>query len=110
MFATLPPSAMRMELTRLVSGRLEVPESVVERELSVQGAGGGAAASNNESRVPTTTATPTTATKRHATQRQVGGGLGRREETERTFLVLCLALPPRGSAGTRGAGPGRSLH
>ncbi len=90
-FATLPPSAMRMELTRLVSGRLEVPESVVERELSAQGApsraqqvgygqarvSGGGGATTSGHRVNTT--------------------LGRREETERTFLVLCLASPQEGA-------------
>jgi DNA primase len=82
-FATLAPSAMRMELTRLVSGRLELPESVVERELSVAGTGGPGA-------------------KVRAAQARAGGGgvsrtLGRREETERTFLVLCLASPQEGA-------------
>jgi DNA primase len=33
-FATLAPSAMRMELTRLVAGRLELPESLAETLLS----------------------------------------------------------------------------
>jgi DNA primase len=75
-FATLPPSAMRMELTRLVSGRLEVPESVVEREL---------------------TARPAAATAPAATPRRAPAVLGRREETERTFLVLCLASPQEGA-------------
>jgi DNA primase len=53
-FATLAPSAMRMELTRLVAGRLELPESLAETLLSAparhgdarhQGAGGEAARS-----------------------------------------------------------------
>ena len=33
-FATLPPSAMRMELTRIVSGRLELPERLAEKLLA----------------------------------------------------------------------------
>ncbi len=74
-FATLPPSAMRMELTRLVSGRLAVPESVLERELSAR---------------PVGTAETATAPRR------APATLGRREETERTFLVLCLASPQEG--------------
>ncbi len=77
-FATLSPSAMRMELTRLVSGRLELPESVVERELSVAAAGAAAAV-----------ASP---------RRPVSRALDRREETERTFLVLCLAAPQEGAS------------
>ncbi len=72
-FATLPPSAMRMELTRLVSGRLELPESVAERLLSAN------------------------ATEQRPQARPVAGVLSRREETERTFLVLCLASPEEGA-------------
>ena len=37
MFATLPPSAMRMELTRLVSSRLALPESLAEQLLGQGG-------------------------------------------------------------------------
>jgi DNA primase len=70
-FATLPPSAMRMELTRLVSGRLELPESVAERLLARE--------------------------QPQAPARQVAGVLSRREETERSFLVLCLASPEEGA-------------
>jgi len=83
-FATLPPSAMRMELTRLVSGRLEVPESVVERELSAR---------------PTTVTAgrPGTAGRPEIAGRPVTAALGRREESERTFLVLCLASPQAGA-------------
>jgi DNA primase len=33
-FATMPPSAMRMELTQLVAGRLELPESLAETLLA----------------------------------------------------------------------------
>jgi DNA primase len=73
-FATLAPSAMRMELTRLVSGRLELPESMAERLLA---------------------AAP------QAQARPVAGVLSRREETERSFLVLCLASPEEGARALR---------
>jgi DNA primase len=107
-FAMLPPSAMRMELTRLVSGRLALPESVMERLLSARegprgarvgagvqararreqggrGEGGGAFAGT--ARPPDGSA---------------GGGpaatgeMARRAQTERTFLALCIASPSEG--------------
>jgi DNA primase len=40
-FATLPPSAMRMELTQLVAGRLELPESLTETLLAASARGAG---------------------------------------------------------------------
>ena len=33
-FATIPPSAMRLELTRMVSGRLALPERLAETLLA----------------------------------------------------------------------------
>ncbi len=42
-FATLPPSAMRLELTRMVSGSLALPESLAETLLSEGRSAGGAA-------------------------------------------------------------------
>jgi DNA primase len=92
-FATLAPSAMRMELTRLVSGRLELPESVVERELSAATAGTATA---------TVGATPAATAESAAAvafpRLRVSRALDRREETERTFLVLCLASPQEGAS------------
>jgi len=94
-FSTLPPSAMRMELTRLVSGRLELPESVIERELSSQGANSDRRDSDggqgNNSEDPSGRAVKATA------RRRASSSFGRREETERTFLVLCLASPQEGA-------------
>jgi DNA primase len=95
-FATLAPSAMRMELTRLVSGRLELPESVVERDLSVLGAGGARVQGRGgEGRAAQAVAPGATAAG--PSRRRASGGVGRREETERTFLVLCLASPQEGA-------------
>jgi DNA primase len=86
-FATLPPSAMRMELTRIVSSRLALPESLAETLLAARGgeerardgAASGGRAANGSARPG------------------AGGGLSRREETERAFLALCIASPDEGA-------------
>jgi DNA primase len=107
-FATLAPSAMRMELTRLVAGSLELPESLAEtllaqaqRSAAAERARGGAPAEGGaRSRKREATA---------ASGGEGGGGQGeggaprathalsRREETERTFLALCIASPEDGA-------------
>jgi DNA primase len=81
-FATLPPSAMRLELTRIVSSRLALPDSLAQTLLAQQpggsraqdatGAGGGNGASSP------------------------AGGTGRRDDTERAFLALCISAPKEG--------------
>ncbi len=95
-FATLPPSAMRMELTRMVAGRLELPESLAETllaapaqrgEARTPGAGGEAARGAG--------ARFETGRGERADRRAVGE-LSRRAETERTFLALCIAAPAEG--------------
>jgi DNA primase len=85
-FATLPPSAMRMELTRLVAGRLELPESLAETLLSAP-----APARRGEGRPRVADAEMA----RAANPLSVGE-LSRRAETERTFLALCIAAPAEG--------------
>ncbi|MCW3068224.1 MAG: primase [Solirubrobacterales bacterium] len=77
-FATLPPSAMRMELTRTVSGRLALPESLTETLLAP---GGGRAAERGP--------------QRENGSRARGGASGR-EETEQAFLALCISSPQEG--------------
>jgi DNA primase len=77
-FATLPPSAMRMELTRLVSGRLGLSESLAETLLEAK-------------------AEP----RRSPSEGRSGGSLeikvlSGREDTERTFLAQCIAAPEHG--------------
>jgi DNA primase len=87
-FATLPPSATRMELVRLVSGSLELPESLAERLLSssAQGTTGGSSAK------------PAMQERTSAQARSSGqpSTLSRRDETERAFLALCIACPEQG--------------
>jgi DNA primase len=78
--AQLRPSAMRDELRRLVQTKLGVSDAVAEEYLSGRrGADGGGPAPA-------------------AARRMRSVPLDRREETERTFLALCIALPERGRA------------
>jgi DNA primase len=90
-FATLAPSAMRMELTRMVSSRLALPESLAE-QLLASGARAGAPSGRGGA----------------AGQRKVNGssahaaGLSGREETERAFLALCIASPEEGAKALQG--------
>ncbi|HEV3283733.1 MAG TPA: DNA primase [Solirubrobacteraceae bacterium] len=77
-FATLPASAMRMELMRIVSGGLELNESLAERLLAAGTQRGPDANGSN------------------GAGRRIGD-LSRREDAERAFLALCIALPDEGS-------------
>ncbi len=99
-FATLPPSAMRMELMRLVSGRLALPESLAEQLL----AGGGERSANGGGRtVPKGRGAGGDGMGRGGASRGMGreGSVSRREDTERAFLALCIAAPEEGAAALR---------
>jgi DNA primase len=81
-FAELPQSAMRMELTRLVSGKLGLGEGLAERLLSEQPAPQAqVAAEAGRSGIP-------------GRSRVLSG----REDTERAFLAQCIATPAHGQA------------
>jgi DNA primase len=100
-FATLPMSAMRMELTRLVSGRLGLPESLAEGLLS----------QSSSSRPPATDGARRERASAHASgeerdetgrrQAQPTRALSVREQTERAFLAQCIASPPDGVAALK---------
>ncbi len=83
-FETIPPSAMRMEMTRLVSGKLGLGEGLAEKLLSETpqqaSAGRDAARSGHAGAGP---------------QARVLSG---REDTERAFLAQCIAAPIHGQA------------
>jgi DNA primase len=88
--APLPASKLRDELVRLVAGRLEMTPELVDATLAGRGperrgarvvGGGGERGSD---------APPAANGARAA--------LARREQTERAFLALCLALPEEGEA------------
>jgi DNA primase len=90
-FATLAPSAMRMELTRMVSGRLALPESLAETLLAADGARArGARQGEGQRRRGPGAEGASGASTRSA-------GLTRREDTERAFLALCIASPEEGA-------------
>ncbi|HTW42443.1 MAG TPA: DNA primase [Solirubrobacteraceae bacterium] len=104
-FATLAPSAMRMELTRVVSERLALPESVAGQLLAdggTRGAGaradagdrrgdGGAGGRGAGGRGGANGAVPASQPGAHA-------GLSGGEDAERAFLALCIAAPEQGEA------------
>ncbi len=101
-FATLPPSAMRMELTRMVSERLELPESVAERLLAGGGRAAAGAPAGGGGRLAGRGGRPTAADARGEAapegRRGNGAGARAREDTERAFLALCIASPEEGAA------------
>ncbi|HEX3909480.1 MAG TPA: DNA primase [Solirubrobacteraceae bacterium] len=97
-FEQVPPGAMRMELTRMVSGRLAVPERVLEQRLA---AAPGAqtrsaappAAARTEQQRPTGAGAPVQRNGSPSRPRSLSG----REEAERAFLALCIASPEEGA-------------
>ena len=99
-FATLAPSAMRMELTRMVSGKLGLSEGLAETLLASSDArhaanGGGSGASTQYPRAERGT------DGRAAGDTGAGGSrasrvLSARADTERAFLALCIATPQHG--------------
>jgi DNA primase len=72
--AEVPPGAMRAELERLVSGRLELPQPTIAGLLAGRGAEPG----------------------RGLPQAPLARALDVRERVEQSFLALCIALPEAG--------------
>jgi DNA primase len=97
-FATLPPSAMRMELTRMVSSRLALPESLAEQLLGPGGAQRQASARGQGGR-GSDRADAANGTQQRARNGSSGraAALSGRAETERAFLALCIASPEEGA-------------
>jgi DNA primase len=119
-FATLPPSAMRLELTQLVSSRLALPESLAEQLLASEsgsagsrgsgaGAGGvrsaggrsdgGRGADIGSGRDSNGSGPSGDGGDRRQNGR--GSPVSRREDTERAFLALCIACPEDGAPALR---------
>jgi DNA primase len=106
-FETLPPSAMRMELTRLVSGRLGLSEGLAETLLASGGSPrAGEQSPRHSASVGGTGGRRNDGVANHGTQGERGpaenGGsranrvLSARADTERAFLALCIATPQFG--------------
>jgi DNA primase len=94
-FATLPPSAMRAELTMIVSSRLALPENLAETLLAQSAGSGG------QGRLPVN---PSPGRERESNPGppQRSREPSRREETERAFLALCIASPDDGALALAG--------
>ncbi len=86
-FAMLPASALRMELTRTVSERLQLPESLAERALAARGARAGGVGS----------AATAAGEGEGATRAPVASATARGGSTERAFLAQCIAEPESGA-------------
>ena len=109
-FEGLPPSAMRMDLTRLVSGRLGLSEGLAETLLAARaGQAGVGGRLEGRARGGTPAGQPARADTGNGASRGGGGGdrigergsgaskvLSAREDTERAFLALCIATPVYG--------------
>jgi DNA primase len=78
-FAMLPASALRMELTRMVSERLQLPESLAERALAATRGARAASGGDPGARAP------------------VASVAVRGASTERAFLAQCIAEPESGA-------------
>jgi DNA primase len=95
-FAQVPPGAMRMELMRIASGRLAVPESVFEQRLAAAGSATGGQRAQTRSG-PRGQEQPSSSAPRPANSgRAPSKALHGREDTERAFLALCMAAPEEG--------------
>ena len=98
-FAQIPPGAMRMELSRMVAGRLGVPDSVFEDRLtSPGGAGAGSPGGAGAGRATRQGGAGTSAARPAA---GAGRALSRRVDTEHAFLALCIAAPEEGGRALR---------
>jgi DNA primase len=97
-FATLPPSAMRMELTRIVSSRLALPERLAETLLAGRGGQAAGARAPGGGAQPRQRAEPSPAGARRGQAVE----MTRREDTERAFLALCIASPGEGAEALAG--------
>ncbi len=91
-FETLAPSAMRMELTRLVSGRLGLSEGLAESLL----AGGAGQATARERLAPSGGVRAGGGARSAENGARADRVLSARADTERAFLALCIATPQYG--------------
>jgi len=93
-FAQLAQGAMRMELARIASSRLAVPESVFEQQVS--GAAGRPPA-GSEGRVFEGRQRGREPERRANGARAGAPPMSGREDAERAFLALCIATPADGA-------------
>jgi DNA primase len=125
-FATIPPSALRLDLARTVAGRLALPESLLEGLLSgapARGGGSDAAGSSPATgrRTASRAADAWTDGGRGPAGASGGGAAGgegplaaqsvnaRSAQVERAFLALCIASPQAGARALTQVQPSEHL-
>jgi DNA primase len=98
-FAELPPSAVRMELTQIVSSRFALRGDNAAEKLLASGP-----VSSPRPRVPARSRDDATNAPAGAPAKRVAsaGGASRRDDTERAFLALCIASPDEGAQALDG--------
>jgi DNA primase len=92
-FAGMPPSALRLDLAQMVSGRLALPQSLLEGLLSASDSRSGA--SNRQSRPGG--AAPPVMGNGSPTGRGSGPGAIGAGHAEKAFLSLCIGSPEAGA-------------
>jgi DNA primase len=101
-FAEMPPSALRMELTRTVDSRMALREGLAEELLSARPAPAQRAGAPRQG----TSRQGTPGSEREGqvvhTRQPRMSEMTRREETERAFLALCIAAPDDGALALAG--------
>jgi DNA primase len=104
-FAELPPSALRMELTQIVDSRMALRDGLAEQLLAAapraveRGAVRGSGAERG--RGSPGNGASGAGEPAHTRQPRVSE-MTRREETERAFLALCIASPDEGALALAG--------
>jgi len=93
LFATLGPSVMREELLRIVADRMDLSRELLSSLLAQRGSAAAAA--------PPSPAGAEPAPSEQSSPQRASAALGRREDTERNFLALCIALPELGAPELR---------
>jgi DNA primase len=95
LFAELPPrSALRMELTEMVSSRLSLKENLAEKRLAESSLGDSGRSPMGQRMDAGDNASPGARSANRGSRPRVPSP---REDTERAFLALCLASPEDGA-------------
>lgn len=102
-FATIPPSALRLDLARTVSGRLALPESLLEGLLNAAPPSGGRPGPGAEAG---TGARAGAAGGSNARGGAAAGGGAVAAQAERAFLAFCIASPEAGERALSRVEPG----
>jgi DNA primase len=105
-FAELPPSALRMELTQIVDSRMALRDGLAEQLLAAPAravAQGQRGRGTERGHRDATRGGPSDAGgERPPARRPRASEMTRREETERAFLALCIASPEDGAPALAG--------